>query len=149
MRQYRVQIHEQRWQMWGAPVLWALGGYYTLIAPGVTPTRLLVYLGVGLGATLLAYRLYRAGIVATDDGVEVRRAFRDVRLGWDEIDDGFSDGLSFFGPVVQIQLDSGKRIRSIGTAAGSPVGGDESLEDLRSALVVLNRLNEEHTQGPG
>lgn len=130
--------------MWGAPLLWVLGGYYTLIAPGVTPTRLSVYLGVALGSGLLAYRLYRAGIIATDQGVEARMVLRDLKLEWVEIDN-FTDGLSFFGPCVRIELSSGKHVKSLGTAAGSPVGGKESLGDLRSALVVLNRLNEEHT----
>jgi hypothetical protein len=128
--------------MWGGEVIWLFTGYFSIVEPGAAPGWILVYVTVAVGLGLVTYRLHRAELVATDEGVAVRMVMRDVEVTWGQVE-RFDRGLSFFGPVVEVCLRSGDRLKSLGTAAGSLVGGAESQRQLLRAIETLNRLAEE------
>ena len=139
MTPYRVQIPQIRSPMWGGVVIWVFAGYFLNVARGVTPASLAVYLSIAAAASLLTYRMQRAELVASAGGVEVKKVVGDVMVAWDDIAE-FERGPSFFGPVVQIRLVSGRTVRAVsGTAAGSPIGGEPS---LRFQVRAIGRLNE-------
>lgn len=142
MRPYVVQIPEERWQMWVGFVGWLFFAYPIFMRGGSNGLRVAIYVLGAVAWGILSYRLYRAALVAADDGVTIRGVFKDVHVPWTDII-SFSRGVAFVGPVVKVECRSGRDRKSIGTAAGSLVGGDESQAELLRAIDTLNRIAED------
>ncbi len=125
--------------MWVGLVLWVFFGYFVFVSGGTNGTRVATYLLGAIVTGLLSFRLHPAALIADDSGVTIRGVVRDVHLSWAEVV-SFSRGLAFFGPVVRVECRDGRSRKSIGTAAGGLVGGNESQAELLRAIDTLNRI---------